>query len=158
MSKTAMVSEEMAKKFATENWRVEQGEGAILLKLASDNRLLNTNNVGDYPDLVIGCAVGTLLIGVTAPTFTLANGIVAYNFNHGPVINSTWLLSVEGGALKYPGNTNLLHKQFLATLSASSTFGFRFNEVQGGNKVASYRLTGLGQRLPAVLAGCPSDA
>ena len=139
------------------DWVTEGGGAATLLKLVSDNRLLNTDNVGDYPELVIGCAGGTLVIAVTTPTFELANGNVAYNFNHGDVINSTWLVSNGNGALQYPGPTNLVHKQFLATLRASSTFGFRFNEVQGGNKVASYRLTGLAQRLPALLAGCPSD-
>ena len=136
------------------DWQQVDDGSVVLLRLAGDSAIVNRHNAGAYPELVVGCSAGIFFVAVVAAHVTPAHGNVSYAFDNSAPVNDNWIASEAGGFL-FPGTTNASHKQFANAMASSGTFRIAFVEAQGGPQLATFRVSGLTQRLPAVTQGCP---
>lgn len=134
------------------DWSLEEQPAVKLLRLASDNSL----DAG-RPDLVVLCGGGTVFVLVTSADFEIEDGTISYRFDDGDPVEEQWLPVPETRVFLYPGTTNASHKALAGAIAGSGRFSFGFKDAGGEAYQAEFRVTGLSDRLPGVLAGCPSE-
>lgn len=136
------------------DWR-SFGSGTTLgLALAADNTITNKFGTSEYPDLVVGCTSGQLLLFVDTIHFVTASGGVAYNFDGGTIFSRTWVESSDFSNLIYPSLSNSTTLGFASLVATSRTFGFAFTEFNAGARSMIFRVTGLTPLLNAMLPAC----
>lgn len=135
------------------DWRLSGDAVTQVLRLGSDNAIVDR-----HPDLAVLCAAGTFYVVVIADGIAIGSPTVAFRFDDAPAQGATWLVGSDTGTLIFPGTTNASHKNFATAIAASSRFRFTFQEASGSTHELDFRVTGLADRLPPLLAGCPVDA
>lgn len=122
--------------------------------LAADNTITNKFGTSEYPDLVVGCAQGTMLVYVDTDHFVTSSGGVAYSFDGGTIFSRTWVESSDFSSLIYPSLSNSTTLAFVSLIAASRTFGFAFTEFNAGAKAMIFRVGGLGSLVSALVGPC----
>ncbi|MFG0252359.1 MAG: hypothetical protein ACF8NJ_05735, partial [Phycisphaerales bacterium JB038] len=114
----------------------------------------------EYPELVLACNTTTqnVFAWVDTERFVTASGLVTYRFDEGGFVNQTWIEFDNFSALGHPGPTNLQTKNFAIAMAGARVFGFAFTEFQGPARATLFRVTGLDDLLPSLLALCPSNS
>jgi uncharacterized protein YjdB len=124
--------------------------------LPSDVLVYNRYGTSEYPELLVGCSSGSLVISVTTEHFVTANGNVSYGFEFAAPVSRTWLESSDFSALtfhEFP-YTNETKLAFLNNVAGSRLFFFAFMEFQGPEKSMHFRVTGLRALLDSMLPAC----
>ncbi|HTG26052.1 MAG TPA: hypothetical protein VK681_39005 [Reyranella sp.] len=125
--------------------------------LPADVAITNYQGTSEYPTLLVGCANGGYVVGVSFQGILTLNGDVSYQLDGGATQNETWVDEDDG--LAYPSATNAGQKAFATTLAAHHLFGFAFSEYVGPTAHATeWRLTGMTAAIATSLAACASDA
>ena len=139
------------------DWDSFTSSGTGFLALESDSRVANRFGTLQYTELVMSCGpTARFFLWVRVPHMVTSSGFVGFTFDGGTMITQTWSeLSPSYNTLWTPGASSTV-KAFAQQVAASRSFAFAFTEFNSAARAMLFRVTGLGDRLPELLALCPT--
>ncbi len=142
------------------DWLNLSSGGSIRVGLRADTPISNKFGTSERPLLLISCtADGYLFVYVSTDNFVTQNGLVAYNFDNGPIFTQTWdELPPSYSSLWHPGPTNVQRRTFAAVLALARRFGFAFTEFNASARAMLFRVTGLDLIVAPIINACPSNS
>lgn len=140
------------------DWDAFNAGARGFLTIDADVQLANRFGRSDYPVLTIVCGgTAPFFLWVSVPNMITDNGIVAYSFDNGAPIGDVWdELSPNFDTLWKRGTSGVV-RAFAQQVANARRFNFAFGEFNSVTRVANFRVTGLNERLPQLIAAyCPS--
>lgn len=140
------------------DWLSLTGATTTYEYLEADSRVANRFGTLAYPELVLSCgSTGSFFVWLRFPHMVTQNGLVVFGFDGGASIAQNWTeLAPDYNTLWKPGS-NTTTKAFATQIADARRFGIAFGEFNvSSSRSASFRVTGLASRLPALFAKCPA--
>lgn len=140
------------------DWDAFASGGNGFISLPADVRVANRNGTLDYPELVVSCApTAPFFLWVRTPHIITANGVVAMSFDGAEPFGQVWdELRPSYNTLWKPGSSSVV-RAFAQQVAQYRQFGFAFGEFNGTAKATVFRVTGMADRLRALInAHCPT--
>jgi uncharacterized protein YjdB len=140
------------------DWEYFTSNGDGFLSIESDARVANRFGTLQYTELVMACGPSSrFFLWVRVPHMITSNGLVAYSFDTGAPFTQTWTeLSPSFNSLWAPGSSGAV-KTFAQIVATARRFFFAFTEFNSVARAMTFRVTGLSDRLPSLLALCPAN-
>lgn len=143
--------------YSAYDWDAFTSNGNGFLALESDARVTNRFGTLQYTELVMSCGpAARFFLWVRVPHMVTLNGLVTFSLDNGAPISQFWEeLSPSFNTLWVPGASSTV-KSFAQVVASARRFTFTFSEFNSVARTMGFRVTGLSERLPSLLALCPN--
>jgi uncharacterized protein YjdB len=144
--------------YSAYDWVSFASNGIGFLSLESDAQVANRFGTLQYTEVLMSCGpTARFYAWVRVPHMITQSGLVTYSLDGGTPTSRLWEeLSPNYNTLWVPGASSTV-KSFAQELAAARRFGLAFSEFNGTARAMTFRLTGLSERLPSLLALCPNS-